>query len=114
MAGTIVVQANIAAVIATGVLPPTGQTVCLCSENIFKISGGRMPSLLWKSRQAYLCSPDKLLSSCLLVLLMSSPGSEGGRLQGTAKGERQDPGGGQRAVVDGVEVDRCLLFALTS
>lgn len=114
VAGAIVVQANITAVIAAGVLPLTGQTVCLCSESIFNINGGRTPSLLWKTRQAYLGSLDELLSSCLLVLLMSSPGSEGGRLQGTAKGERQDPGCCQRAVVDGVEVDRCLLFALTS
>lgn len=114
VAGTIVVQADIAAVIAAGVLPLTGQTVCLWSESIFNIGGGRTPSLLWKTRQAYLCSLDELLSSRLLVLLMASPGSEGGRLQGSAKGERQDPGCGQGAVVDGVEVDRCLLFALSS
>lgn len=45
---------------------------------------------------------------------MSPPGSEGGGLQGSAEGEGQDPGSGQGAVVDGVEVDRGLLLALTS
>lgn len=62
----------------------------------------------------YLCSLDELLGGGFLVLLVSSPGSERGRLQGSAKGERQDPGFGKGAVVDGVEVDRCLLFALTA
>lgn len=45
---------------------------------------------------------------------MSSPGSECRRLQRSTKGERQDPGFGQRAVVDGIEVDRGFLFALTT
>lgn len=61
-----------------------------------------------------LCPHDKLLSSGLRVLLVSPPGSEGGRLQGSAEGEGQDPGCGQGAVVDGVQVERSLLFALTS
>lgn len=62
----------------------------------------------------YLCSFDELLSGRLLVLFMTPPGSEGGRLQSPAEGEGQDPGFGQGAVVDGVEVDGGLLFALTS
>lgn len=70
--------------------------------------------LVWKARHTHLCSLDELLSSCLLVLLMSPPGSEGGGLQGPAKGEGEDPGCGQRAVVDGIQVDTSLLLALTS
>lgn len=65
-------------------------------------------------RQTNLCSLYELLSSNLLVLFMSSPGSERRRLQGSAKGEGEDPGFGQRAVVDGIEVDRGLLFTLTA
>lgn len=115
MAGTVVVQANVTAVVAAGVLPLRRQTVCLWTENTFDSGGEKMASLApWVTGHAYLCSLDELLSSCLLVLLMSPPGSEGGRLQGSAKGEGQDPGRGQRAVVDGVQVDRSLLFALTS
>lgn len=45
---------------------------------------------------------------------MSSPCSEGGRLQGSAKGERQDPGFREGTVVDGVQVNRGFLFALTA
>lgn len=61
----------------------------------------------------YLRSLDELLSGSFLVLFMSSPGPESRGLQGPAKGERYDPGFSQRAVADGIEVDRRLLFTLT-
>lgn len=53
----------------------------------------------------YLGSFDKLLSCIFLILLVAPPGPERRRLQGSAEGESEDPGFGQRAVVNGVQVD---------
>lgn len=63
---------------------------------------------------AYLCSFDKLLRCIFLILLVAPPGSQRRRLQGSAKGESQDPRFGQRAVVDGIQVDWRLLLTLTT
>lgn len=57
---------------------------------------------------------DELLGGGLLVAELSSPGVEGGGLQGAAVGEGQGPGLGQRAGVDAVEVDAGLLFRLAT
>ena len=57
---------------------------------------------------------DVLLLAGLAILLLPSPGFEGRGLQGAAVGEGEGPGPAQGALVDGVQVDGGLLFALTS
>lgn len=61
----------------------------------------------------YLCPLDKLLSGSTSVVPLSSPGIEGRCLQGTSIGEGEGPGPGKWAAIDGIEVEGCLLFALT-
>lgn len=55
-----------------------------------------------------------LLLGSLQVLLLPTPGLQSRGLQGTAVGEGQGPRLQQGALVDGVEVDGCLLLTLTS
>lgn len=57
---------------------------------------------------------DELLSGGFRVLLDPTPGAEGRGLQGAAVGEGERPGLDQGAVVNGVQVDGCLFFALSS
>lgn len=63
---------------------------------------------------SYLGALDELLGGGLLAVELSSPGVEGRGLQGAAVGEGQGPGLGQRAGVDGVQVDAGLLFGLAA
>lgn len=113
MAGTVGAVAILAVVLTAGVFPLTGQTVHLWEEQQIKRS-----TLFYRKEIGdflmHLCSLDELLSGRFLVFFVAPPGSESRCLQGPAEGERQDPGFEQRAVVDGVEVDGGLLFALTS
>jgi hypothetical protein len=64
------------------------------------------------SKPPYQGSLDILLLGSLQVLLLSTPGLQGGGLQGSAIGESQGPWLQQRALVDGVEVDGCLFLTL--
>ena len=118
MTGTVAAQANFAVIITDGVSPLTRQTVRLWTERTFRVIGKGSQlcchSFAKDDRRRDLCSLDEMLHRGFLVLLVSSPGSEGRRLQGSAKGEGQDPGFGQGTVVDGVEVDRGLLFTLAA
>lgn len=63
---------------------------------------------------SHLGALDEFLGGGLLVVELSSPGSKGRGLQGAAVGEGQGPGLGQRAGVDGVQVDAGLLFGLAT
>lgn len=123
MTGPIHALARLAIVISTSVLPLARQIVHLWAEQMLNstqyrkqtvVCGKGLHHRIYLKCQKYLCSLDELLSGSFLVLFMSSPGSECRRLQGSAKGERHDPGFGQGAVVDGIEVDGGLLFALTA
>lgn len=72
----------------------------------------RIPSQS-SSLAPYLCPLDKLLSSSPSIIPLSSPGIECRCLQGTPIGESEGPGPGKWAAIDGIEVERCLLFTLT-
>lgn len=63
---------------------------------------------------SHLSTLDEFLSGSLLVAQLSSPGAQGGRLQGTAVGEGQGPGLGQWAVVNGIKVHAGLFFRLAA
>lgn len=62
----------------------------------------------------YQGSLDILLLGSLQVLLLPTPGLQGRSLQGSAIGEGQGPRLQQGTLVDGVEVDGCLLLTLAS
>lgn len=64
-------------------------------------------------KPVHLCPLDKLLSSSPSIIPLSSPGIECRCLQGTPIGEGEGPGPGKWAAVDGIEVERSLLFTLT-
>lgn len=57
---------------------------------------------------------DELLGGGLLVAQLSSPGVQGGGLQGTAIGEGQGPRLGERTGVNGVKVHAGLFFRLAT
>lgn len=57
---------------------------------------------------------DELLGGGLLVGQLSFPCVQGRGLQGTAIGESQGPGLGQRTVVNGIKVHTGLLFGLAA
>lgn len=59
-------------------------------------------------------SLDVFFLGSLQVLLLSTPGLQGRGLQGSAIREGQGPRLQQGALVDGVEVDGCLLLTLAS
>lgn len=121
MAGLIHALARFTIVITTRVLSLARQIVYLWAEKILNSTQHwKQTAVCCKGSydlsemNKYLCSLDELLSGSFLILFMSSPGSERRCLQGSTKGKRHDPGFGQRAVVDGIEVDRGLLFTLTA
>lgn len=105
MAGAVGAGANVAVAVATGVPPLTCQTVGLQQTRCCNTGRKGSDHFLTLAGSTYLCSFDKLLRCIFLILLVAPPGSQRRRLQGSAKGESQDPRFGQRAVVDGVQVD---------
>lgn len=70
--------------------------------------------LIFVYKSTYLSSFYELFSGSLLILFVSPPGPERRGLQGSAKGEGQDPRFRQRTVVDSIEMDGSLLFTLTT
>ena len=66
------------------------------------------------STDTCLGSLDELLCGRVLVFLVAPPRPEGRGLQGPAVREAEDPGLGQWAGVDGVQVHGGLLLALPS
>ena len=62
----------------------------------------------------YQGSLDVFFLGSLQVLLLSTPGLQGRGLQGSAIREGQGPRLQQVALVDGAEVDGCLLLTLAS
>lgn len=57
---------------------------------------------------------DEFLGGSLLVAQLASPCVQGGGLQGTAVGESQGPGLGERTVVNGIKVHAGLFFGLAA
>lgn len=105
MAGAVAAGADVAVAVATGVPPLACQTVGLQQTRRWNAGRKRSDSYLAVVGSTYLCSFDKLLCCIFLILFVAPPGSQRRRLQGSAEGESQDPRFGQRAVVDGVQVD---------
>lgn len=79
--------------------------MCPCTES--------SSSLCW-GEASYLCPLAEGLLCSLLVLGFAQPRSQGRGLQGSPIGKGQFPRLRQRGLIHGVQVDRSLLFTLTS
>lgn len=72
------------------------------------------PVSAYFSRKSYLRTLREFILSILNVLVLSCPGTENWRLQGTSVAERQGPRLLSGVLVDGIEVDGRFFFWLTS
>lgn len=70
-------------------------------------------SLCW-GEASYLCPLAEGILCSLLVLVFAQPRSESRGLQGSPVGKGQFPRLRQRGLIHGIQVDRSLLFTLTS
>lgn len=61
-----------------------------------------------------LCTLEEFVLGSLDILRFATPGSEYGGLQGMPVGEGEGPWLTARALVNGIQVDRCVLLGLTS
>lgn len=76
----------------------------LHGEHLFSVLG----------EASYLCPLAEGLLSSLLVLILAQPCSQSRGLQGSPVGEGQFPRLSQRGLIHGIQVERSLLFTLTS
>lgn len=83
-------------------------------RSLFRAPPVRPDTVCHRLPLPYQGSLDILLLGSLQVLFLPSPGLQSRGLQGSAIGEGQGPWLQQGALVDGVEIDRCLLLTLPS